>query len=93
MRAAQHAEKLLRTTNVNDETALEGMSALIDDVARKHEGIRKEMASHGLSAPIALTGGMSQTLGDSQGGRRMVFERQIGDIKEACVQVLLLHTL
>lgn len=87
MRAAQHAEKVLRTTNVNDDDAVDGMSALIDEVARKHDGVRNEMASHGVTVPIAPTTDMSQTLAGGQGGRRMAFERQIGDIKEACVQV------
>lgn len=88
MRAAQHAEKVLRTTNVNDDDAVEGMTSLIDEVARKHDGIRNEMASHGVTVPIAPTTDMSQSLGGGHGGRRMAFERQIGDIKEACVQVL-----
>lgn len=90
MRAAQHAEKVLRTTNVNDDDAVDGMSALIDEVARKHDGVRNEMASHGVTVPIAPTTDISQSLGGGQGGRRMAFERQIGDIKEACVQVRLL---
>jgi hypothetical protein len=87
MRAAQHAEKVLRTTNVNDDDAVEGMSQLIEEVVRKHDGIRSEMAQHGVTVPIAPTTDMSQSLGAGQGGRRMAFERQIGDIKEACVQV------
>lgn len=89
MRAAQHAEKVLRTTNVNDDDAVDGMTALIDEVSRKHDGVRNEMASHGVTVPIAPTTDISQSLGGGQGGRRMGFERQIGDIKEACVQVLL----
>jgi hypothetical protein len=87
MRAAQHAEQVLRTTNINDEDAVDGMTALIEQVARKHDGIRNEMASHGVTVPVAPSPDMSQALGPT--GRRMAMERQIGDIKEACVQVLL----
>jgi hypothetical protein len=86
MRSAQHAEQVLRTTDINDEDAVEGMTALMDEVLRKHDGIRNEMASHGVTVPMAPTADLSQAMGPT--GRRMAFERQIGDIKEACVQVL-----
>jgi hypothetical protein len=86
MRAAQHAEKMLRTTNGNDDDAVEGMSYLIDEVSRKHDVVRAEMAQLGVTIPIAQTAGMSEAL-NTTGGRRMQYERQLGDIKEACVQV------
>lgn len=87
MRAAKHAEKMLRTTNVHDDDAVEGMSQLIEEVSRKHDVVRTEMAQLGVTIPIAQTAGMSEALNSTTGGRRMQFERQIGDIKEACVQV------
>jgi hypothetical protein len=92
MRAAQHAEKALRSTSIDDENALEDMTAMIEDVTRKHDLIRSELASYGFSVPLGHTTEVTQAVGLGQDGRKMAWERQIGDIKEACVEVLLLHT-
>lgn len=90
MRAAQHAEKVLRSTDIGDEDAADGMTQLIDDVTKKHDNIRHEMGQLGVTVPISHTAGLSEALTTGAGtgaGRRMQFERQIVDIKEACVQL------
>lgn len=90
MRAAQHAEKVLRSTDIGDEDAADGMTQLIDEVAKKHDMVRHEMGQLGVTVPISQTAGLSEALTTGAGtsaGRRMQFERQIVDIKEACVQL------
>lgn len=90
MRAAQHAEKVLRSTDIGDEDAADGMTQMIDEVTKKHDNIRHEMGQLGVTVPISHTAGLSEALTTGAGtgaGRRMQFERQIVDIKEACVQL------
>jgi hypothetical protein len=89
MRAAQSAEQALRTTNVSDEEAMERMTALIEDVTRKHDLLRTELPAYGFSVPHGHTASLTQALGKGQEGRKMAFERLLGDVKEACVEVLL----
>jgi hypothetical protein len=68
------------------------MTALIEDVTRKHDLLRTELPAYGFSVPHGHTASLTQALGKGQEGRKMAFERLLGDVKEACVEVLLQTT-
>ena len=84
LKAANRAQRRLRDTADEDGDAVEDVSQLLEDAQHKHEDVRHEMAAHGVTVPKGRGAPepVSPTL--SGAGHRMVMERQISDIQEAC---------
>lgn len=87
LRMANKAQQKLQQGD-DDEDTVGGITQLIEEAMGKHEQVRNEMGSHGVTMPMstAVTDNLSSVL-HAGTGQRMAMERQVGDIQEACRQL------
>ena len=87
LRMANKAQQKLQHGD-DDEDTVGGITQLIEEAMNKHEQVRHEMGSHGVTVPMstAVTDSLSTALHTGT-GQRMAMERQVGDIQEACRQL------
>jgi hypothetical protein len=92
LRMANKAQQKLREVADDDDETAGGITQLIEEALNKHEAIRAEMGTYGVTVPMSA--GLTDSLSTPGGtvGRKMQMERQVGDIQEACKQLQVCHT-